>query len=285
MLNKKGPIGVFDSGFGGLTILSRIRQKLPDYDYLYLGDNARAPYGSRSYDMVYKFTLEAVEELFRRGCPLVILACNTASAEALRTIQQNDLPKMDDPSRRVLGVIRPTAESVQNLTKTGHVGIFATRGTVKSGSYDIEINHLHNGITVNSHACPMWVPLIENGEKDTPGADYFIERETKQLLSEDADIDTIILACTHYPIIADKIRKYLPDHIRLVSQGTIVADSLADYLKRHPEMENRLAKNTNGGSVTYLTTENPARFDVLATLFVGHPVLSQHCTLPAHSQI
>lgn len=277
---QKGPIGVFDSGFGGLTVLSRIRERLPQYDYLYLGDNARAPYGSRSFDMVYQFTLEAVKELFDRGCPLVILACNTASAEALRTIQQNDLPHMSDPTRRVLGVIRPTAEAVGKLTQTGHIGLFATRATVNSRSYQMEIDRLHKGIVCNSHACPMWVYLIENGEKDTPGADYFIKRETETLLAEDPNIDTIILACTHYPLIADQIRKYVPENIKLVSQGGIVADSLADYLERHPEMEQRLTRNPDGeGSVTYLTTEHPERFDTLATLFVGHPVESYHCTL------
>lgn len=272
----RGPIGIFDSGFGGLTILRDIRRVLPAYDYLYLGDNARAPYGTRSFDMVYRFTLQAVETLFDAGCPLVILACNTASAKALRTIQQHDLPVSADPSRRVLGVIRPTAEAVGEISKTRHIGIFATPGTIASGSYDIEIANLHPDCSTTGHACPMWVPLIENGEAIGPGADYFVRRDVESLLSADPLIDTIILGCTHYPLIAPKISRYLPDTIRLVSQGSIVADSLADYLKRHPEMDCRLSRD---GSVRYLTTENPARFDTLATTFVGHPVAASQITL------
>lgn len=271
-----GAIGVFDSGFGGLTILRDIVRVLPQYDYVYLGDNARAPYGTRSFDTIYSYTLDAVNALFDRGCPLVILACNTASAKALRTIQQKDLPLSADPTRRVLGVIRPTAEQVGAMSKSRHIGIFATPGTIASGSYDIEIAHLHPDMTVNGHACPMWVPLIENGEAVGPGADYFVKKDIDTLLERDPDIDTIILGCTHYPLLADTIRRHLPAHIRLVSQGTIVAGSLADYLKRHPEMEKRLSR---GGKIEYLTTEHPERFDTLATTFVGHPVTAQHLEL------
>ncbi len=271
---RRGPIGIFDSGFGGLTVLEQIRRRLPQYRYLYLGDNARAPYGTRSFDMVYRFTLEAVRALFDMCCPLVILACNTASAKALRTIQQNDLPNMTDPTRRVLGVIRPTAEAVGTLSRTRHVGIFATPGTIASDSYNIEIAHLHPDITTTGHACPMWVPLIENGQADTPGADYFIGKDVRALLERDPDIDTIILGCTHYPLIERQIRRHLPEGIRTVSQGHIVADSLADYLHRHPEMENRLERcdTVCEDNVTYMTTENPARFDTLASLFLGHQV-------------
>lgn len=271
-----GPIGVFDSGFGGLTILREIHRTLPEYEYVYLGDNARAPYGSRSFDMVYNFTLEAVNALFARGCPLVILACNTASAKALRTIQQHDLPHMADPSRRVLGVIRPTAEEIGRLTESRHVGIFATPGTIASNSYNIEIEHLHPDIKVTGHACPMWVPLIENGEAAGPGADFFVKKDIQALLEKDPAIDTIILGCTHYPILADKIGAFLPDGIKVVSQGTIVAESLSDYLRRHPEMEKRISR---GGTIEYLTTEHPERFDTLATTFVGHPVAASHLEL------
>lgn len=277
---RQGPIGIFDSGFGGLTVLEQIRKRLPQYRYLYLGDNARAPYGTRSFDMVYRFTLEAVRTLFDMGCPLVILACNTASAKALRTIQQNDLPRMADPTRRVLGVIRPTAEAVGRLSQSRHVGIFATPGTIASDSYNIEISHLHPDVTTTGHACPMWVPLIEGGEADTPGADYFIEKDVRALLERDPDIDTIILGCTHYPIISRQIQRHLPDGIRTVSQGPIVADSLADYLHRHPEMEIRLEKTESDDNVTYLTTENPERFDTLATLFTGRPVSAHQISLP-----
>jgi len=267
-----GPIGVFDSGFGGLTVLRSIRERLPGYDYLFLGDNARAPYGNRSFDTVYRFTLEAVRYLFGQGCPLVILACNTASAKALRTIQQRDLPGMDDPTRRVLGVIRPTAEYIGGVSKTRHVGIFATPGTVASGSYDIEIANLHPGYVTTGHACPMWVPLIENGEADGDGSDYFVRRDVDALMAADPEIDAIILGCTHYPLLFDKIRRYTPDRVQLVSQGPIVADSLADYLRRHPEMEQRLSRV---GTATYLTTENPDRFDTCASLFAGHPVAAK----------
>lgn len=275
-----GPVGVFDSGFGGLTILDRIRQTLPGYRYLYLGDNARAPYGTRSFEMVYRFTLQAVKTLFDYGCPLVILACNTASAKALRTIQQRDLPAMADPSRRVLGVIRPTVEAVGTVTRNGHIGIFATPGTIDSRSYDIEIAHLQPRCVTTGQACDMWVPLIENGETETPAADFFIERDIRRLLDKDPLIDTVILGCTHYPIIADKIRHYLPGHINILSQGQIVANSLKDYLDRHPEIETRLQRaNGDAPATTYLTTENPDRFDRLASTFIGHPVHATRTTL------
>lgn len=263
-----GPIGVFDSGYGGLTILSEIRSLLPDYNYIYLGDNARAPYGTRSFDIVYDFTLQAVSELFRRGCHLVILACNTASAKALRTIQQRDLPKLD-PARRVLGVIRPTVEAIGEITTNNHVGLFATPGTVASQSYDLEFEKFNPEIKLTSHACPMWVPLVENREADRPGADYFIRQEVSALLTGDPEIDTIILGCTHYPILYPKIRQYVPEHIQIIRQGEIVAQSLKDYLRRHPEIKEKI---TLGGNTQYLTTENPDRFASLATLFLGHPI-------------
>lgn len=270
--SNQGPIGVFDSGYGGLTILDEIRRTLPSYDYIYLGDNARAPYGSRSFDLVYRFTLESVNYLFRQGCRLVILACNTASAKALRTIQQHDLPAID-PSRRVLGVIRPTVEQLGTLSSTGHVGVFGTPGTIQSESYDMEISKLYPGFRTVGHACPMWVPLIENGESDKAGADYFVRQEVDRILAKDAQIDTIILACTHYPLLYDKIRKYVPEHIRLVKQGDIVAESLADYLKRHPEMANRLSRNESGtGRCTYLTTENSSKFSQMASLFLNKSI-------------
>ena len=263
-----GAIGVFDSGYGGLTILSAMRRELPEYDYIYLGDNARAPYGSRSFDIVYRFTLEAVTELFRRGCHLVILACNTASAKALRTIQQRDLPQLD-PDRRVLGVIRPTVEAIGEISRNGHVGIFATPGTVASGSYEIEIGHLHPDYAVTTHACPMWVPLVENREADKAGADYFVNQEVKALMEADREIDTIVLGCTHYPLLYSKIRKAVDEGITIVRQGEIVARSLADYLRRHPEMDARL---TRGGTTEYLTTESPEKFSSLATLFMGEEI-------------
>lgn len=270
-----GAIGVFDSGYGGLTILSEIRRLLPAYDYIYLGDNARAPYGSRSFDIVYDFTLQAVRELFARGCHLVILACNTASAKALRTIQQRDLPQID-PARRVLGVIRPTVESIGSITHNGHIGLFATPGTVASGSYEIEIGHLHPDFHVTAHACPMWVPLVENREADKPGADYFVHQEVDALLSADPEIDTIVLGCTHYPLLYPKIRAAVPEDIKLVLQGAIVATSLADYLHRHPEMEARL---TRGATTQYLTTESPDKFSDLASVFLREPISTQRVNL------
>ncbi len=268
------PIGIFDSGYGGLTILKEIRKALPQYDYIYLGDNARAPYGTRSFDIVYRFTLESVKYLFSRGCRLVILACNTASAKALRTIQQHDLPGID-PSRRVLGVIRPTVERLGEYTKTGHIGIFGTPGTIQSESYNMEISKLHPAYHTVGHACPMWVPLIENGESGSDGADYFVRQENYRLLDKDPAIDTIILACTHYPILYDKIRRYVPEHIRLLTQGEIVASSLAEYLKRHPEMERSLHKSENStGECSFLTSENSMKFSTMASLFLGTPVMA-----------
>ncbi len=246
------PIGVFDSGFGGLSILREIRKVLPQYDYIFLGDNARAPYGNRSYQLVYEFTLQAVKHLFNQGCQLVILACNTASAKALRSIQQRDLAGID-PNRRVLGVIRPTVEEIGNLTTTRNVGIFGTPGTVQSLSYDIEIGKMFPDIKVYSHACPMWVPLVENRESDGPGADYFVKKDVDSLMSQCADIDAIILGCTHYPLLCEKIKKYVPAHVKIIEQGPIVAHSLKDYLDRHPEMEQRCSK---GGSCRYTTTED-----------------------------
>lgn len=270
-----GPIGIFDSGYGGLTILSEIRRALPDYDYIYLGDNARAPYGTRSFDIVYRFTLEAVEYLFNCGCPLVILACNTASAKALRTIQQTNLPEID-PSRRVLGVIRPTVETIGNITHSGKIGIFATPGTVKSGSYEMEIAKLYPEFKTVTHACPMWVPLIENGEAASPGADYFVKQEVDRLLDKEPEIDTIILGCTHYPILIDKIKEYVPAGITVVPQGELVGKSLADYLSRHPEMERRLTK---GAECLYLTTENAEKFNESASIFLSSRVNAESITL------
>ena len=268
----RGPIGVFDSGYGGLTILKELRKKLPELDYLYLGDNARAPYGSRSYDVVYKFTLEAVKYLFGRGCPLVILACNTASAKALRTIQQNDLPAID-PANRVLGVIRPTAEIIGNLSSSGTIGIMGTEGTVNSGSYDMEVAKLFPSFKVVSQACPMWAPIVENNEASGPGADSFVDKYVRSLLSQDSTIDTIVLACTHYPLLYPKIRAAVPSSVKVVNQGEIVADSLADYLRRHPEMDSRIAR---GGRCSYLTTENPDKFNDLARIFLEEPVEVDH---------
>ena len=268
----RGPIGVFDSGYGGLTILKELRKKLPELDYLYLGDNARAPYGSRSYDVVYKFTLEAVKYLFGRGCPLVILACNTASAKALRTIQQNDLPAIN-PANRVLGVIRPTAEIIGNLSSSGTIGIMGTEGTVNSGSYDMEVAKLFPSFKVVSQACPMWAPIVENNEASGPGADYFVDKYVRTLLSQDSTIDTIVLACTHYPLLYPKIRAAVPSSVKVVNQGEIVADSLADYLRRHPEMDSRIAR---GGRCSYLTTESPDKFNDLARIFLEEPVEVDH---------
>jgi glutamate racemase len=267
-MNKtnSGPIGVFDSGYGGLTILDKIRKEMPEYDYIYLGDNARTPYGTRSFQVVYEFTLQAVRYLFQRGCPLVILACNTASAKALRTIQQHDLPLSSDPTRRVLGVIRPTAEAIGLLTRSGHVGILATAGTIKSESYPLEIKKLFPGVAVTGEACPLWVPLVENHEYDTPGADYFVKQHIQRLLAKDPQIDTIILGCTHYPLLYDKIRLFTPPHIRLVPQGEYVAHSLRDYLRRHPEMDERC---TRMGTCHFLTTESVEKFEESASVFLG----------------
>ena len=259
-----GPIGVFDSGYGGLTILSKIREHMPQYDYIYLGDNARTPYGTRSFEVVYQFTLQAVEKLFELGCQLVILACNTASAKALRTIQQINLPKID-PTRRVLGVIRPTAESISQLTQTRHVGILATAGTIKSESYIIEINKLFPDIIVTGEACPMWVPLVENNEYNSKGSNYFVQKHINQILDKDPQIDTLILGCTHYPLLMKKIREFSPSHVRIVAQGEYVATSLEDYLKRHPEMDNRCTKR---GTCRFLTTESTRKFEESASIFL-----------------
>ena len=242
--HNAGPIGVFDSGYGGLTILHGIRQLLPQYDYMYLGDNARAPYGSRSFEVVYEFTRQAVLKLFSMGCHLVILGCNTASAKALRSIQQCDLPQVD-PSRRVLGVIRPTAETVGQLTRSRHVGVLATEGTIRSESYNMEIGKLHPDITVTGQACPLWAAIVEANEADSPGADYFVKKRIDQLMRRDPLIDTIILGCTHYPLLMNSIVKNVPDGVRIMPQGTYVADSLKSYLERHPEME---AMVTQGGT-------------------------------------
>lgn len=270
-----GPIGVFDSGYGGLTILRRIREILPQYDYLFLGDNARAPYGSRSFEIVYQFTLEAVKALFSYGCRLVIIACNTASAKALRTIQQNDLPHLD-ATRRVLGVIRPTVEAIGSLTKTRHVGLLATAGTVNSRSYNLELKKLCPDITVTGQACPLWVPIIENNEHNSPGADYFVKEYIDALLARDPEIDTIILGCTHYPLMLDKIRQYTPPGIRLVPQGEYVAPSLARYMERHPDME---ACCTRQGTCRYLTTESAALFRKSASVFLGYDIEASQIAL------
>ena len=260
-----GPIGVFDSGYGGLTILNKIREILPEYDYIYLGDNARTPYGTRSFEIVYEFTLQAVNKLFEMGCHLVILACNTASAKALRSIQMNDLPGID-PERRVLGVIRPTVECIGDITQSRHIGVLATAGTIKSESYPLEIHKLFPDIQVSGIACPMWVPLVENNESQNEGADYFIRKYIDQLLSKDPEIDTMILGCTHYPILLPKIQKYTPKHIRIVAQGEYVARSLQDYLNRHPEMDARCEK---GGKCRFLTTESENKFEESASIFLG----------------
>lgn len=272
----KGAIGVFDSGYGGLTILEGLRRQLPQYDYKYLGDNARAPYGVRSFEIVYRFTLEAVQYLFDAGCPLVILGCNTASAKALRSIQQNDLPKMEDPSRRVLGVIRPTVERLGEISRTGHIGVFGTPGTIASQSYDMEVAKLYPGYTVTGHACPMWVPLVENREAASAGADYFVKQEIERLFAADPQIDTVILGCTHYPLLLNKIRRYMPKGVEIVLQGEITATSLADYLNRHPEMEQRL---TRGGGCEYLTTENAERFSGMASVFLSTEISARHIQL------
>ena len=270
-----GPIGIFDSGYGGLTILHGTRQLLPQYDYLYLGDNARAPYGSRSFDVVYEFTRQAVVRLFEMGCHLIILGCNTASAKALRSIQQKDLPQID-PSRRVLGIIRPTAEIIGNLTTSRHVGVLATEGTIKSESYNLEIQKFYPDIVVSGVACPFWVPLVEYNEADSPGADYFVKKRIDQIMRLDPQIDALILGCTHYPLLMPKILKYLPTGVRVVPQGEYVADSLQSYLERHPEMEQRCSKN---GSVHYLTTENPEKFKEQAQIFLHEPVEVGNITL------
>lgn len=271
----KGPIGVFDSGYGGLTILKEIRKALPEYDFIYLGDNARTPYGTRSFEVVYEFTLQAVIRLFELGCPLVILACNTASAKALRSIQQNDLPYLDK-SRRVLGVIRPTAESIGEATKTRHVGILATSGTIRSESYPMEIKKLFPDIKVTGVACPMWVPLVENKEFDSEGADFFVKKYIDELLNKDNEIDTIVLGCTHYPLLIDKIKKYTPESINIITQGEYVARSLKDYLNRHKEIASRCIKK---GKCDFLTTESIEKFKESASIFLHEDVTVKSITL------
>ena len=270
-----GPIGVFDSGYGGLTILDEIRRAMPQYDYVYLGDNARAPYGTRSFEIVYKFTLEAVVRLFEEGCPLVILACNTASAKALRSIQQNDLPILAS-DRRVLGVIRPTVEVIGNMTKTRQIGVLGTLGTIQSESYPLEIKKLYPDIEVYSEPCPMWVPLIENNEHNSPGADDFVKLYIDRLMNKCSQIDTVILGCTHYPILLEKIKKYLPSGVQAVAQGEWVARSLSDYFKRHPEMDNRCTKQ---GTCRFYTTESEAKFMDAASLFLHEKLDVRHITL------
>ena len=269
------PIGVFDSGYGGLTVLKEILHELPQYDYLYLGDNARAPYGPRSFDTVYRYTLQCVQWFFEKGCPLVVLACNTASAKALRTIQQQDLPRIG-PDRRVLGVIRPTTEIIGNYSKSGAVGILATAGTVSSGSYPIEIAKFFPGLRVYQEACPMWVPLVEYNEFEGGGADYFVQKHLQQLFNQSPDIDTVLLACTHYPLLRKKINHFLPGNVSLLSQGEIVAGKLADYLERHSEIATRC---TTSGTRQYATTDDANDFDNHATTFLGNKVQSFHVSI------
>ena len=273
--DKIGPIGIFDSGYGGLTILKEIQKKLPNYDYIYLGDNARAPYGTRSFETVYQYTLECVKELFAKGCHLVIIACNTASAKALRNIQQLDLPKIA-PDKRVLGVIRPTTELVGKYTKTNHIGVLGTSGTVNSESYPIEIHKFFPEIKVFQEACPIWVNIVENNEIETEGADFFIQKNLKSLFSKSDKIDTVILGCTHYPLLIDKIKKYLPKNISILSQGEIVANGLAEYLNRHPEMEKKCSK---GSTIEFYTTETAALFDVVGSNFFGKEIKSKHLSI------
>lgn len=265
---QPGPIGIFDSGYGGLTVFNKIREAMPDYDYIYLGDNARTPYGPRSFEVVYRFTRQAVMKLFSEGCQLVILACNTASAKALRTIQQRDLPELD-PSRRVLGVIRPTVEMMDRISFTKHIGILGTSGTISSQSYSLEIEKMFPHITVTGEACPMWVPLVENNEFNSPGADYFVKKHLDHILSLDPEIDTLVLGCTHYPLLIDKIKQYLPSGITVFAQGEYVAESLKDYLNRHPEMDSRL---THQGKCRFLTTESAGKFSEAASVFLNDPI-------------
>lgn len=274
MINK-APIGVFDSGYGGLTVLSELRKAMPDNDFIYLGDNARAPYGTRSFDVVYEYTLQAVKTLFDQGCHLVILACNTASAKALRTIQKNDLQEID-PNKRVLGVIRPCAEMIDEFSTTKHIGVLGTNGTVNSESYVLEIKKLHPHIIVTQEACPMWVPLVEDTTFNTPGGAFFIKQNLESILSKDPQIDTLILGCTHYPILMEQIRKFVPDSVNIIAQGEIVADKLVDYLKRHPEMADKCSKN---GMTKYYTTESPRSFEEAASLFLDEVIDAQQIDL------
>ncbi|MBN1986185.1 MAG: glutamate racemase [Prolixibacteraceae bacterium] len=271
---KKAPIGVFDSGYGGLTVLKELVKTLPGYDFLYLGDNARTPYGTRSFDVVYEYTLQAVKYLFSQNCPLVIIACNTASAKALRNIQQLDLPQIA-PERRVLGVIRPSVEKVAEITKNGHVGVLGTTGTVTSLSYPIELEKWSGGHVKSTvqEACPMWVPIVENNEIETPGAEYFIQKNIQNILDKDPQLDTLILGCTHYPLLINSIRRYVPGNIQILEQGAIVAEKLTDYLVRHPEIEGKLSQN---GRLKFQTTESVENFEGKAALFMGHEVEAEH---------
>ncbi len=269
------PIGVFDSGYGGLTVLREVVNKLPQYDYLYLGDNARSPYGTRSFETVYRYTLQCVEWLLQQNCPLIILACNTASAKALRSIQQNDLQRLN-PAARVLGVIRPTSEVIGHYTKSNSIGILATNGTVQSDSYKIEIHKFFPELTIEQEACPMWVPLVENNEHRTTGADYFVEQHINNILQKNKDIDTLLLACTHYPLLKEKIKSHLPPHVKLLSQGSIVADSLQNYLQLHPEIETKLSAK---GERTFYTTDSVDAFMAKASIFYGEEVVARHVDL------
>ena len=273
--HSPGPIGIFDSGYGGLTILHGIRQRLPEYDYMYLGDNARAPYGSRSFEVVYQFTRQAVLKLFDMGCQLVILGCNTASAKALRSIQQRDLPEWD-PDRRVLGIIRPTAEVIGNLTTSRHVGLLATPGTILSGSYELEIAKLFPDIRLSGVGCQLWASIVEAGEADSPGADYFVKKRIDMLLRKDPDIDAIILGCTHYPLLMNSIVTHVPPGVRIIPQGEYVANSLRSYLDRHKSLESML---TRGGGCQYLTTESEEKFSETARIFLHEQVNVKHVDL------
>lgn len=272
---SKHPIGIFDSGIGGLTVFRSIAAALPDYDYIYLGDNSRAPYGNRSFNTIHQYTWECVQWLFAQGCPLIVLACNTASAKALRTIQQKDMQVLD-PAKRVLGVIRPTAEVIGNYSKTGEIGVLGTNGTVQSGSYLLEIEKFFPDLKVYQQACPLWVPLIESGEYEKPGADYFVKEYLDGIMAQSANIDTLLLACTHYPLIQDKIKDYLPKNIQVVAQGDIVASSLVDYLQRHPQMEAKLSK---GQTKLFYTTDDTIEFDRHASRFFSAPVTSSHVSV------
>jgi len=271
----KHPIGIFDSGYGGLTVMKSIVERLPAYDYLYLGDNARAPYGTRSFDRIYHYTLECVTHLFNQGCNLIILACNTASARALRSIQQLNLQHLR-PNGRVLGIIRPTAEIIGTLTKTKTVGILGTPGTIKSESYRLEINKLFPELQVFQEACPMWVPLVEHGEFDQAGADFFVQKRINRLLSQSKAIDALLLACTHYPLLINKIKQFTPSTVQVLPQGNIVAESLADYLLRHPEIDQQCSK---GGTSAFLTTDDPSAFDEHGSCFFGQALQSTHCSI------
>ena len=271
----KKPIGVFDSGYGGLTILADLQKKLPEYDFLYLGDNARAPYGSRSFDVVYEFTLQAVEFLFNQGCELIILACNTASAKALRTIQQNYLPTLES-HKRVLGVIRPTSEIIGSITQTKHIGILATEGTIKSDSYRLEIEKFFPEIEISQKSCPMWVPIIENQVYDQLGGKWFIKQDVMKLLAKDPEIDTLLLGCTHYPIVAEIVKEIVGEDIQVITQGDIIANSLVDYLNRHEELAAMCTKN---GKTSYLTTETALDFDKKASAFLNKDVKSKHIVI------